>query len=49
MFPELPFLERFGAAAVAGFKGVEFLFPYDHSAAVIADLLTQYNLTNVLF
>jgi hydroxypyruvate isomerase len=49
MFPELPFLERFGAAAAAGFKSVEFLFPYDHSVAVIADLLTQYNLTNVLF
>jgi len=49
MFPELPFLERFGAAAAAGFKGVEFLFPYDHPPAVIEDLLTQYNLTSVLF
>ena len=29
MFQELPFLERFGAAAAAGFRGVEFLFPYD--------------------
>jgi len=49
MFPELPFLDRFKAAATAGFRGVEFLFPYDHSAAVIADLLNRHNLTNVLF
>ena len=49
MFPELPFLDRFEAAAAAGFRGVEFLFPYDHSAAVIGDLLDRNNLTNVLF
>jgi 2-dehydrotetronate isomerase len=49
MFPELPFLDRFEAAAAAGFKGIEFLFPYDHPAAVIADLLDRNNLTNVLF
>ncbi len=29
MFQELPFLERFSAAAAAGFDAVEFLFPYD--------------------
>ena len=49
MFPELPFLDRFEAAAAAGFQGVEFLFPYDHPAAEIADLLDRNNLTNVLF
>jgi len=49
MFPELPFLDRFEAAAAAGFKGIEFLFPYDHPAAVIADLLDRNDLTNVLF
>ncbi|HIN63566.1 MAG TPA: hydroxypyruvate isomerase, partial [Candidatus Obscuribacterales bacterium] len=27
LFTELPFLDRFQAAADAGFKGVEFLFP----------------------
>ncbi len=32
MFQELPFLDRFAAAAKAGFAGVEFLFPYDFSA-----------------
>jgi hydroxypyruvate isomerase len=49
MFPELPFLDRFEAAAAAGFKAIEFLFPYDHPAAVIADLLDRNNLRNVLF
>ncbi|HET9147814.1 MAG TPA: hydroxypyruvate isomerase [Acetobacteraceae bacterium] len=28
LFNEMPFLDRFAAAAEAGFKGVEFLFPY---------------------
>ena len=31
MFTERPFLERFGAAAAAGFKAVECHFPYDHA------------------
>lgn len=29
MFQDVPFLDRFSAAAAAGFEGVEFLFPYD--------------------
>ena len=32
MFNEVPFLDRFEAAAKAGFTAVEFLFPYDHPA-----------------
>jgi 2-dehydrotetronate isomerase len=28
MYPELPFLDRFEAAAKDGFKAVEYLFPY---------------------
>ena len=35
MFQEVPFMERFAAAAKAGFKAVEFMFPYDYA---IADL-----------
>ena len=31
MFTEVPFLDRFQAAAQAGFQGVEFLFPYEYS------------------
>lgn len=49
MFNEVPFLERFGAAAQAGFKGVEFLFPYDHPAEEIARQLKTNRLENVLF
>ena len=30
MFNEVPFLDRFDAAARAGFDAVEFLFPYEH-------------------
>ena len=34
LFTELPFLDRIPAAAAAGFRGVEFLFPYEFPAAV---------------
>ena len=33
MFNEVPFPERFAAAAKAGFTAVEFLFPYDYPVA----------------
>jgi hydroxypyruvate isomerase len=36
LFPELPFLERFAAAREAGFRYVEYQFPYDHDAGEIA-------------
>ena len=49
MFNELPFLERFEAAAKAGFKAVEFLFPYDYKAAELAARLRDNGLTQVLF
>lgn len=49
MFNEVPFPERFAAAAKAGFAAVEFLFPYDHPAADVARWLTDNKLTNVLF
>lgn len=49
MFTELPFLERFAAAARCGFRGVEFLFPYDHPAGEIAARLTDNGLAQVLF
>jgi hydroxypyruvate isomerase len=32
LFTELPFLERIGAAAAAGFEAVECQFPYEHPA-----------------
>ena len=49
MFTELPFLERFDAAAKAGFEAVEFLFPYDHPAAEIRARLDAAGLRQVLF
>jgi 2-dehydrotetronate isomerase len=49
LFDELPFLDRFAAAAKAGFKAVELLFPYDYPASDIAARLKQHQLQNVLF
>ncbi|WP_151637380.1 2-oxo-tetronate isomerase [Noviherbaspirillum aerium] len=49
MFNEVPFLERFSAAADAGFTAVEFLFPYEHPAEDISRALKDNGLQNVLF
>ena len=49
MFNEWPFLDRFAAAADAGFVAVEFLFPYDHSPDAIARCLSRNGLTLALF
>lgn len=48
LFTELPFLDRFAAAAKAGFDYVEFLFPYEFDKAVLADALKANKLTLVL-
>jgi hydroxypyruvate isomerase len=49
MFQEHGFLERFAAAAAAGFAGTEFLFPYEHPPEAIAERLQAHGLTQVLF
>ena len=49
MFNEVPFLDRFAAAAQAGFTAVEFLFPYDHPAGEIGKRLKANGLTQALF
>ena len=49
MFNEVPFQERFAAAAKAGFEAVEFLFPYEYAPEDIAGWLQQSRLRNVLF
>jgi hydroxypyruvate isomerase len=49
LFGELPFMERFAAAASAGFGGVEYLFPYEHNAQQLADCLGENGLKQVLF
>ena len=49
LWSELDFLDRFRAAAQAGFRGVEYLFPYEHDKNRIGALLKQHGLTQVLF
>ncbi|MFZ6751673.1 2-oxo-tetronate isomerase [Undibacterium sp. Ren11W] len=49
MFNEVAFPHRFTAAAIAGFKAVEFLFPYEYNPQQIASWLQQNQLENVLF
>jgi hydroxypyruvate isomerase len=49
LFTELPFLERFDAAAAAGFTAVECQFPYQAEAEVIAARLAAAGLQMVLF
>lgn len=48
LFTEVPFLDRFAAAAQANFKAVEFLFPYDYSAEEIQQRLKDNGLQLVL-
>ena len=48
MFNEVEFLDRFEAAARAGFKGVEYLFPYDYDKGQLVDLLSKHGLAQVL-
>lgn len=49
LYPEHEFLDRFAAAAADGFKAVEYLFPYDHEAKVLAARLSDHGLQQVLF
>jgi hydroxypyruvate isomerase len=48
LFNEHAFMDRFEAAARAGFRGVEFLFPYAFHADQIADKLNTFQLDLVL-
>ena len=49
MFNQLPFTDRFSAAATAGFQGVEFLFPYQYDAEQLKSIISEQRLTTVLF
>jgi len=48
MFNEIDFPDRFEAAAKAGFRGVEYLFPYAYDKHQLADKLKTHKLTQVL-
>lgn len=49
LYPELPFTERFAAAAADGFEAVEYISPYGETKERIADLLERHGLRQVLF
>ena len=48
LYNEVDFLDRFAAAAEAGFKGVEYLFPYAFDKEVLAEKLRTHGLEQVL-
>lgn len=48
LFHEAPFPERFARAAHAGFRGVEYMFPYDWPAAQVREWLDRHRLVQVL-
>ncbi|MBB5753457.1 2-oxo-tetronate isomerase [Prosthecomicrobium pneumaticum] len=49
MFNEHAFLDRFAAAAAAGFPAVEFLFPYDFPAETVAERAAAAGIEIALF
>ena len=49
LFTDAAFSERFRRAAAAGFKGVEYLFPYEFPADEVAAWLQAAGLEQVLF
>jgi len=49
LYNDSDFLDRFAAAALDGFAGVEYLFPYDYPPDVLAARLEAHGLSQVLF
>lgn len=49
MFTEWDFLDRFKAAADAGFEAVEFLFPYEHASEKVGLALAGAEVEQALF
>lgn len=48
LFTEAELLDRFAAAARAGFRGVEYQFPYEHDRHAMADRVREHDLEMVL-
>lgn len=48
LWNELDFLERFAAAAKAGFSAVEYLFPYPYEKQQLVDCLAEHQLVQAL-
>lgn len=49
LFQEAPFLDRFKLATEAGFKYIEYLFPYEYAPETLAAKLDELGLEQVLF
>jgi hydroxypyruvate isomerase len=49
LWNELPFLDRFGEAASAGFRAVEFLSPYEFRASELVERVRAHGVEVVLF
>jgi hydroxypyruvate isomerase len=49
LFTEVPFMERFALAEAAGFRFVEYLFPYEYPQAELKARLDRHGLRQVLF
>ena len=49
LFPDVDFLDRFERAAKAGFKAVEYMFPYPYGKDDLSERLQKYGLQQVLF
>jgi hydroxypyruvate isomerase len=49
LFSDVDFLDRFERAAKAGFKAVEYMFPYPYKKQDLAERLTKHGLQQVLF
>ena len=47
LFAERPFMERFGAAAAAGFRAIELQMPYDHAPSNVRAELKRHGLTQL--
>jgi hydroxypyruvate isomerase len=49
LYQELPFLDRFAAAAADGFPAVEYVSPYEHPPERVAETLRAHGLVQALF
>ena len=49
LFGEVDFLDRFATASSAGFRAVEYLFPYDYPPDMLAERLEENGLVQALF
>ncbi|MDN3616311.1 2-oxo-tetronate isomerase [Vibrio gallaecicus] len=49
LFTEVPFMERFEKAHQAGFKAVEYLFPYAFEAEELAEKVQKFGFEQALF